>query len=183
MSISFPEIETERLLLRRITSADRNDVFRYLSTEDVVKHMGIFPYRSAEAVQDEINWYDRIFQEGSGIRWGITFKGKKQVIGSCGFLNRKKVHFKAEIGYELAPEYWSKGIAGEALLAICTYGFDFLNMERIEALVEPENNASMKLLERCGFLKEGLLRHYEYTRNKFDDVYMYSFLKGDRSTF
>ena len=101
------------------------------------------------------------------------------VIGSCGFLNRQPQHYKAEIGYELSKSYWGQGIAGEALHVVLAYGFQQLDLERVEALIEPANTASQKLVKKHVFLKEGLLRHYEYTRGKFDDLYMYSLLKGD----
>lgn len=179
MENKFPEIETSRLILRKVKSDDKESMFKYLSDEDVVKHMGLFPYKTAEEVMDEINWYDSIYKEGTGIRWGITEKGKNEVIGSCGFLNMKRQHFRAEIGFELNKEYWSQGIAGEAISAVLQYGFQSLGLERIEALIEPTNRSSQKLVEKYGFIKEGLLRHYEFTCGKFDDLLMYSILKED----
>lgn len=95
------------------------------------------------------------------------------------FFNTHPEHSRTEIGYELSKEYWGKGIASEALEAIILYGFQHFQLERIEALVEPANSASSKLLEKNGFKREGLLRHYEFTCGKFDDLYMYSILKGD----
>ena len=179
MKSSFPIIETERLLLREITPSDSKDLFVYLSDTEVVKHMGLAPYKSPKHTLEEINWYQSILKEGTGIRWGITLKGVDTVIGSCGFLNRKPSHYKTEIGYELSKKYWGQKIAGEALEAVINYGFANLNLERIEALIEPLNIASQKLVEKKGFTKEGLLRHYEFTCGKFDDLYMYSILKGE----
>jgi [ribosomal protein S5]-alanine N-acetyltransferase len=179
MKQPFPIIETERLHLRQATNKDAKDMYIYLSDQEVVQHMGLEPYKSAEDVLEEINWYKSIWEKGTGIRWCITLKKENIVIGSCGFLNRQPKHYKAEIGYELSSSYWGQGIAGEALNAVLTYGFQQLSLERVEALIEPANTASQKLVAKHGFLKEGLLRHYEYTRGKFDDLYMYSILKGD----
>lgn len=179
METSFPVIETERLLLRKAVQEDAADMLRYLSDEEVVRHMGLNPFNSLQDVYGELDWYREIFQVGTGIRWAISLKGSGIMIGSCGFLNRKPNHFRAEIGYELSREYWGEGIASEALQAIISYGFDHLNLERIEALIEPSNAPSIKLAERQGFIREGLLRHYEYTCGKFDDLYMYSLLKMD----
>lgn len=72
-----------------------------------------------------------------------------------------------------------KGIASEAVEAIINYGYKHMNFERIEALIEPPNLSSQKLVERLGFIREGLLRNYEFTSGKFDDLYMYSLLKQD----
>lgn len=179
MKNNFPNLETDRLCLRKVTPDDAKDVYAYLSDIEVVKHMGLDPYLSPEHVLEEINWYQSIFEETTGIRWGITLKNSNTVIGSCGFLNWKQKHYKAEIGYELSKTHWGQGIAGEALEAVIKYGFNHLNLERIEALIEPLNIPSQKLVEKKGFKREGLLRHYEFTSGKFDDLYMYSILKGD----
>ncbi|OEH92044.1 GNAT family N-acetyltransferase [Bacillus solimangrovi] len=179
MGLEFPIIETERLILREVTIEDAEGMLDYFSDQDVVKHIGLAPFQSVADVYDEINWYKSIREEGSGIRWGITLREEEQVIGSCGFLNMKPKHHRAEVGFELSKDCWGKGIASEALEAVVKYGFLHYELERIEALVEPTNLPSQKLLERQKFQKEGLLRHYEYTCGKFDDLYMYSILKGD----
>jgi [ribosomal protein S5]-alanine N-acetyltransferase len=179
MHTPFPIIETDRLFLRKVNAEDAPDMLVYLSEEEVVQHMGLVPFQTIEDAMDEINWYDSIYEEGTGIRWGITLKEEGKVIGSCGYLNRAPKHHRAEIGFELSKDYWGKGIAREALDAVIRYGFLHLELERIEALIEPENIPSQKLVERKGFSREGLLRHYEYTRGKFDDLLIYSILKNE----
>lgn len=179
MEKEFPLIETRRLILRKVTIEDAGDMFTYLSDTDVVKPMGLYPCQSENEVWDEIKWYESIFKEGTGIRWGITLKESGKVIGSCGFLNMVTKHHRAEIGYELNKDHWGKGIASEALEAVVKYGYRHFHLERIEALIEPANSPSYKLVEKQGFRREGLLRHYEYTCGKFDDLYMYSLIKED----
>lgn len=179
MNNKFPLIETERLILREVTKADAKDMLAYLSDPDVVKHMGLDPFQSIEDAFEEITWYESIVKNGTGIRWGITRKDDNQVIGSCGFLNRVPKHYRTEVGFELSKEHWGQGIAGEALEAVVKIGFKHMELERIEALIEPANLPSQKLVEKSGFQKEGLLRHYEYTCGKFDDLLMYSILKED----
>ncbi len=133
MQKEFPEIETKRLLLREVTPDDANDMFAYLSDENVVKHMGLDPFETLEDAIDEVNWYQSIYKEGTGIRWGITLKDSGKVIGSCGFLNRITKHHRTEIGYELSKNFWGTGIAGETLEAVVKYGFRHFQLERIEA--------------------------------------------------
>jgi [ribosomal protein S5]-alanine N-acetyltransferase len=175
----FPVIETKRLILRKVTAEDAEDMLTYLSDKDVVKHMGLEPFQTVKDAEDEISWYESIVKEGTGIRWGITLKDSGKVIGSCGFLNRVAKHHRTEIGFELSKDYWGKGIASEALDAVVKYGFRHFQLERIEALIEPANLPSQKLVEKQGFTKEGLLRHYEFTCGKFDDLLMYSILKAE----
>ncbi|ASN05262.1 GNAT family N-acetyltransferase [Virgibacillus necropolis] len=179
MKKEFPIIETVRLILRKIITEDADDMIVYLSDKDVVKPMGLAPCQTVKDVWDEIGWYKSIYEEGTGIRWGITLKNSDKVIGSCGFLNIHTKHYRAEVGYELSKDYWGKGIASEALEAVVQYGYHHFQLERIEALIEPTNLPSQKLVERQGFRREGLLRHYEFTCGKFDDLYMYSIIKED----
>src|SRR5699024_599050 len=177
--IDFPILETERLTLRRVTQEDASDLLAYLSDVDVMKYYGLESFKSIYDALDEISWYNSIFEKGTGIRWGITLKGQEKIIGSCGFFNRVAQHYRAELGFELSKEHWGKGIASEAIKTVICYGFEQMNLQRIEALIEPPNIPSQKVVERQGFIREGLLRNYEYTCGKFDDLYMYSLLKQD----
>ncbi|NJP39399.1 GNAT family N-acetyltransferase [Alkalicoccus luteus] len=175
----FPIIETERLILRQVTNKDAGYLLKYMSNKDVTKHMGLEPFNSMDDALNEISWYQSIWEKQTGIRWGITLKGEDEVIGSCGFLNLVSKHSRAEIGIELSKNYWDKGIASEAFEAVIRYGFEQMHLQRIEALIEPSNAPSQRLAEKQGFIREGLLRSYEFTVGKFDDLYMYSILKSD----
>lgn len=176
---SFPILETERLVLRQVTKEDAKSMLTYLSQEEVTKHIGLAPFKTVNEALDEISWYESIVEKKTGIRWGITLKQQGEMIGSCGFLNMASKHFRSEIGIELSKDYWGKGIASEAIEAVVTYGFEKMNLQRIEALIEPLNLSSQKLFERQGFVREGLLRNYEYTNGKFDNLFMYSLLEQE----
>lgn len=175
----FPVLETKRLVLREVTKEDANSILHYLSDAEVMKYYGLDPFNSLDNTLDEISWYQSIYNNKTGIRWGITLKEQGIVIGSCGFHNTVSQHFRTEIGFELSKEQWGKGIAAEAVGAIINYGFEHMHFQRIEALIEPPNLSSQRLVEKIGFVREGLLRNYEFTRGKFDDLYMYSLLKQD----
>ena len=175
---AFPILETDRLILRQVTQDDANSLLKYLSDKDVMKYVGLEPFKSIDDALDEISWYKSIFEKRTGIRWGITLKGQGEVIGSCGFLNLVSQHYRSEIGVE-SGEHWGKGIASEAFEAVIRYGFEQMNLQRIEALIEPPNKPSQKLAEKQGFIREGLLKNYEFNCGKFDDLYMYSLLKQD----
>lgn len=177
--MTFPILETERLILRQVTENDAESILTYLSDPAVMKHVGLLPFETIEDALGEIAWYESIYEEKTGIRWGITLKDKGEVIGSCGFLKMASKHFRAEIGTELNKDYWGQGIASEAITAVLHYGFTRLNLQRIEGLIEPANLQSQKLFEKLGFVPEGLLRKYEYTCGKFDDLYMYSLLNDE----
>ncbi|MET3699643.1 ribosomal-protein-alanine N-acetyltransferase [Bacillus oleivorans] len=176
---TFPVLETDRLVLRKVIKEDAHSIFKYLSDEEVMRYYGLEPFQTVDDALSEISWYETIQNSKTGIRWGITLKGEGEVIGSCGFHNTVSQHYRAEIGFELSKEYWGKGIASEAIKAMISFGFEQINLNRIEALIEQQNFPSQKLVEKQGFIREGLLRSYEFTRGKFDDLYMYSLLKKD----
>ncbi|OLP64726.1 hypothetical protein BACPU_23160 [Bacillus pumilus] len=101
---------------------------------------------SIDRRNEEVEWYNQIFKDQTGIRWGISLKGDSTIIGSCGFLNLKKQHRRAEIGYELHHDYWRKGIMSEAIAAVLRYGFQEMNLNRIEAIIDPGNTSSVQLV-------------------------------------
>jgi len=177
--MSIPKLETERLVLREVTREDAEDIFVYLSDQEVMKYFGMEPFQTIEDAYREIDWYQEKMRYKTGIRWGITLKETNRVIGSCGFLNWSSAHYRADIGAELDKQYWSNGIVSEAFQAVLKYGFEEMDLMRVQALIEPPNIASQRLAEKNGFLREGLLRKYEFTCGKFDDLYMYSILKED----
>jgi [ribosomal protein S5]-alanine N-acetyltransferase len=176
---TFPAIETPRLFLRRVEQEDASDILRYLSDPEVTKFYGMEPFADLEDARSEIGWYERILKEGTGIRWGISLKDSNGLIGSCGFLNMAPGHFRADIGLELDSDYWNQGIGTEAISAVIRFGFERLNLMRIQALIEPANIQSQRLFGKCGFIREGLLRNYEYTCGKFDDLLMFSVINPD----
>nr|WP_255508280.1 GNAT family protein [Exiguobacterium sp. Helios] len=178
-TLAFPVLTTKRLTLREVTPLDAPSLLTYLADEQVVTQMGLDPFQTEADALDEINWYHSIRTEQTGLRWGITEHATPDIIGSCGFLNRSSRHQRAELGFELSPGHWGKGLAQEAVRAVLAHGFNEWDLNRIEALVLPDNTASQRLLERLGFQREGLLRQYEKTRGQFDDLYMYSLLKTE----
>jgi ribosomal-protein-alanine N-acetyltransferase len=176
---SFPQLETERLILRKLKPEDSRDLFHYFSKDEVTKYYDLESFvevRQAEELID--NWNNR-FEELKGIRWAITIRSEERVIGTCGFHNWSKEHFKVEIGYELAPEYWRQGIMTEVLNEIIQYGFIDLGLNRIEALIDPDNISSRKLLEKVGLHEEGYLKDYFYEKNQFVDAVIFAILKKE----
>lgn len=175
--IEFPLIETERLKLRPITKEDVKDVFSIFLSEEVTKYYGMYIMKDISEAEALIEKFKKLFETSNAIRWGIELKGYNKIIGTCGYHNWNKRHLRAEIGYELNEKFWKKGYAKEAILAILEYGFNEMNLERIEALVYPENTMSENLLKKIDFIHEGYLRKYAYFRDKHQDLNMFSLIK------
>jgi [ribosomal protein S5]-alanine N-acetyltransferase len=175
---SFPQIETKNLTLRKIHSEDSEALFRILSDDEVTKYYDDETFRNISQACEQIGAWENGYKTRRCIRWGLARKDDPALIGSCGFYGFHTWHMRAGIGYEMARAFWHQGIMTEALSAILHFGFQELGLNRIEAVVMPENSASVKLLEKLGFHNEGLLREYENWGNKgFTDLYMLSILQ------
>jgi ribosomal-protein-alanine N-acetyltransferase len=118
------------------------------------------------------------YRHGQAIRWGIARKQDGVLIGTCGY-HFQAAAFKAEIGYDLASAYWHQGYMNEALHTMLAYGFEILGLNRIEALVMLENEASAAVLRRLGFREEGILREYAFVKDRFLDLRFFSLLRRE----
>jgi ribosomal-protein-alanine N-acetyltransferase len=174
----FPELTTERLLLRAITSDDSSQVFRLRSEDATLKYIERAPLSSIEEANTLVN---RMIQDramNDGITWALVLKNAPNtMIGSIGFWRLIKEHYRAEIGYMLLPEYWRNGYMKEALKAVIDYGFKEMKLHSIEANVNPNNEASITLLKSQGFIKEAHFKENYYFNGQFLDSYIYSLIK------
>jgi len=175
----FPILTTKRLYLREINVTDLNRMYTILSREDVTRYYGLDAVKNSSEVMELIHYFREMYDTKKGIRWGIINKQTNQLIGSCGFNAYQERNKRAEIGYELHPESWGVGYAAEAVKALLTYGFDTLQLNRIGAIVYPENLPSQKLLEKVGFTKEGFLRDYLIQGDTSHSTFVYSILRNE----
>jgi ribosomal-protein-alanine N-acetyltransferase len=173
----FPILETERLILRELNEDDTLAIFNCFSNKDVLRYYGQNPFTSTEQVKQIINNFSKNYAEKRGIKWGIKIKGTTNIIGTIGFQEWSSEHKRADISYALFPEQWGKGYAREAVAKVISFGFNELELMRIGAVVFVENDASNKLLEKIGFIKEGVLRNYMYQNDIPFDTNIYSILK------
>lgn len=177
---NIPVLESERLRLRRMEWADAEGLFRYWSDPEVVKYMNISPFASVEDTLEMINLLNGLSESEDTLRWGIELKEEGILIGSCGFnVWELSGSYRGEIGYDLGREYWGHGYMSEALRMLLSYGFMTMGLNRIEALVHPDNTHSRQLLQAFQFREEGLLREYQKTDEGFIDLLMYSLLKRE----
>ena len=177
---TFPVLETERFLLRAVTSNDVDDIFRIMSDPRVKRYFGSLPMVAPVEAEQRVQRIQTAFQEHSGIRWAIADRANGQLIGTAGFWRLIKPHFRAEVGYELAPEWWGRGVMTEALGALLGFGFTRMGLHSIEAQIHPDNSASRRVLEKLGFVQEGYLREnfYDPIEARFTDTAVFSLLSA-----
>ena len=178
---SFPELKTERLNLIEIKQPYLNDYYKLFCDERVSKFYNIIPFKEKVEAQKYLDWFKNQFKEKLGIRWGIVIKEQKHIIGTLGFNNFQKNH-RANIGYDLQFEFWNKGIITEALREVISFGFNKLEINRIEAEVMQGNIASEKVLSKLGFTKEGILRNWMYWNDEYYDMTMFSLLRSENES-
>jgi ribosomal-protein-alanine N-acetyltransferase len=171
----FPQLTTDRFLLQQISPQDQPFIFEGLSHPDVIPFYGI-SYNSLEATKAQIEWYDKMLAEGTGVSWKIVDKVTLEKIGVISVYYYKPEHKKAEVGFWLLPQYWGKGIAFEVLRAAINYWKKEKGLHRLEGFVEEGNRASSKLFEKCGFQYEGRMQDCEIKNGNYISLLIYGLI-------
>ncbi len=148
----FPQIKTERLLLRKLTVADTSSIFTLRSDERIQQFIKR-PLHSTKGESLEfIHFINAGIEQNEWIYWAISPIDGTELIGTICLWNFSKTHHKADIGYELHPDHQGKGLMNEAAISVIHYGFNDLNLQSIEAYTHFENEASKRLLRRNHFV-------------------------------
>ncbi|WP_395049318.1 GNAT family N-acetyltransferase [Flavobacterium sp.] len=172
----FPNLETERLQLRRVANEDVNEIFALRSDKETMKYIPRPLVKTKEDALEHIALIDSKIENNEGINWAITLKNDSKLIGLIGHYRIKPEHYRAEIGYMLLPKYQGKGIITEAIKEVVKYGFEKMKLHSIEAVIDPENLISEKVLLKNGFVKEAHLKENECFEGRFLDTVIYSVL-------
>jgi len=179
-AMTFPTVETERLVLRELTVADAEHVFGFFSDPEVMRFYDCEAFMSVDEAQMMIRRFCQWFANQNGFRWGIALKSEPHaIVGTCGLFGWNKPWRTATLGYELSRFYWRRGIMTEAVRALLTHGFREMELNRIRATVVTANVASANLLGRLSFRKEGLMREAQFVNGRFDDVFSYALLRKE----
>ncbi len=176
----FPNLKTERLILRRLDKSDVNELFTLRRNPETMKYI---PRPLAKNVNDALEHIAKIdegIDTNQGINWAICLKTNNKFIGIIGHYRIQKENYRAEIGYMLLPEFHGQGIITEAIQEALNYGFDVMNLHSIEAVIDPRNGASERVLQKNGFVKEAHLLENEFYDGTFLDTVIYSLLKKNR---
>ena len=172
----FPNLETERLLLRRVDANDMKEILALRSNPETMKYIPRPLVKTNEDALEHIAMIDSKIESNEGINWAITLKDNPKLIGVIGHYRIKPENYRAEIGYMLLPEYHGKGIISEAVKEAVNYGFNVMKLHSIEAIIDPENHGSARVLEKNGFIKEGHLKENKFYEGRFLDSVIYSLL-------
>ena len=172
----FPIIETDRLLFRRVPEHDVNEILELRSNPETMKYITRPLLQNLEDALGHYRMIDEAIENNTGINWAVTLKGSPKLLGIIGFYRIQPENYRAEIGYMILPEFQGKGIVTEAIQTLVEYAFDEMKLHSVEAVIDPDNGASEKVLQKCNFVKEAHFRENEFYGGKFWDSVIYSIL-------
>ncbi|MEJ7611303.1 MAG: GNAT family N-acetyltransferase [Ferruginibacter sp.] len=175
----FPVINTNRLLLRATEASDLETLFRLRSDTTVMRYIDKPLAKNREDIRELLQKIPEGVNNNTGISRAIEWNETKKMIGQIGFWRIDKENHRGEVGYMLLPEYCGMGIGSEALAAALKHGFTDFKLHSVEANVNPENAASIRMLEKQGFVKEAYFRENYYYNGKFLDSAIFSLLATD----
>jgi [ribosomal protein S5]-alanine N-acetyltransferase len=170
----FPVLRTGRLLLRKMEPSDAEDMLFLRSDPAIMKYLDREPIHTVGEAALFIRQITDSLTRNEGITWGISLHDDPRLIGTIGFWRLMKEHYRAEIGYLLHPAYWGKGLVSEAITVAMNYGFDVMKLHSVEANVNPANKASVRILEKAGFVQEAYFRENYFFKGRFLDTLIFS---------
>lgn len=171
----FPYIDLGDIVLRRIQIKDAQDYLDYMSKSDMKYFLtdDNIPNNFDEALE-EVQYWGGLFSLKRSVYWAIALKGSDKMIGTVGFNQISFNNARADISYDLNPDFWGQGIMTKSIKAILKYAKNTAFIIRVQATVVTTNERSIKLLENLAFKKEGLLEKYEFVNGEYTDYYMYA---------
>ncbi|MBI1307904.1 MAG: GNAT family N-acetyltransferase [Bacteroidetes bacterium] len=173
----FPVLETRRLTMKQLTPEFANEILAMRSNQRISEFIFRPPMQSADEALELIKKVENTFSNKQGIAWTGFLKEEKTIIGTCGFNSIDHPNNHAEIGGEMAVEYWGRRLPQEALFAVLNFGFTKMNLHTIEAKILPGNRSTVFWLEKFGFVREALYRDRIFHNNSYHDMAVYTLHK------
>lgn len=171
-------LRTPRLTLRPLADSDAVDLFALHSDQDVARYLSRPAWESIDSAYELIARDQEALAAGKYLHLGIHRTQAPGLIGECSLHSLNEPSRRAEVGYAIAPPAWRQGFAVEAVAALIEFAFVDLELNRLEADIDPRNRASAKVLQRLGFEQEGYLRERWIVRGEVSDSALYGLLRS-----
>lgn len=167
-------------MVRPIAFEDAQAWAAYVCLAEVKRHMS----STTESVEDVVRDIEKTLadERPTQVRFVIEVPRTRQLVGTVGFHTISELHGTAEISYDVTPSEWGKGVATAACRAATKWGFEERGWHRIQGTTVLANLASQRVLERCGFQREGLLRNFRMVQGHPTDYWLYSSIPGELRT-
>jgi RimJ/RimL family protein N-acetyltransferase len=179
MALAAPTLHTARLRLRPFDDADAGDLFRLHSNAYVLRYWDAPPWTAPERAGRFIAACGQMAQEGTGARLAVDRAGDGKFIGWCSLSRWNPDYRSASLGYCFSDAAWGHGYATEAARALLQWAFDTLDLNRVQAEADTRNAASARVLEKLGFVREGMLREDCIVSGDVSDSWVYGLLRRE----
>lgn len=179
LPVVIPTIETQRVRLRALTLEDAEDMHPIYSDKATMEYWGVAPTTNIAATRQLLIRDLQAVEKGQALFWAIVLIESDRVIGKCTLWQFSERNLRAEVGYVLRREYWRRGLMTDALRAMLDYAFSTLGLHRLEADTDDNNVASLALLEKLGFEREGFFRDRWLVSGNWQHSVMLGLLKPD----
>ena len=179
MSSSVPTLHTARLRLRPITDADAGLLFALHRSANVLRYWDSPPWSDFSRAGRFIAASRALAEEGSGVRLALDGGPDGTFIGWCSLTKWNREFRSASLTYILAEAAWGQGYATEAARALLGWGFDVLDLNRVQAETDTRNEASGRVLEKLGFVREGMLREDCIVAGEVSSSFVYGLLRRE----
>ena len=172
-------ISAGTLTLRFLGKADLPAAYDIFSHSEVMRYWSYPPWTDRSQAEQWLRHVQEGYRTGDALQLGIERNADHILVGTCTLFQFHSASRRAEIGYALGRPYWGSGYMNQALQAFLRYGFQTLDLNRLEADIDPRNLASARTLERLGFQKEGHLRERWIVNDEISDTWLYGLLRRE----
>ncbi len=152
-------IETDRLILRKMRCSDAKDMYEYASDSEVTRYLTWDPHPSVDYTKRYLGSVERAYKNNRFFDWAVVLKANSKMIGTCGFTSFDYLKESCEVGYVLNPRYRAYGLMPEAVNAVIRFAFEKLLAKRVTARFMKGNDASLRVMEKCGMTFDGYVEN------------------------
>lgn len=175
----LPVLETPRLILRKLTMADAEDMYEYACDREIALNGLWLPFETMQDSIDDVEETLEGYASGDLLDWAVEHKADRKMIGRLGLHSYHLRDARADLGYAYNRSYWRQGYATEAGRKVLEFAFEVLKLNRVSASVLPDNVGSLGVLKNLGMQFEGVRREFTTLRGKPEDLHSYSILRRE----
>lgn len=174
----LPTLDAGRVRLRWLTEADAPALLGIFGDPQVTRYWGFATLRGEGDAAELIAGIHGGFLAGTLYQWGLENR-EGELVGTCTLSRIDRANRRAELGFALGRAHWGRGYMADALPAVITFAFERLGLHRLHADTDPRNAASIRVLERLGFRREGALREHYFVGDEPQDAIVYGLLRSE----